>query len=207
MDPNYRGSTGFGLAFREAIRADGWGGREQEDIRTGIVALLDRGLAQPRKVGITGVSYGGYSTWCAVTRLPVELIAAGAPICGMTDLVIDYETTRPDLAVYSEEMIGGKPSDAAQLYFDRSPVNFVANIQCPLLIVQGMRDPNVTPDNLSAVCAALDREDIPYDVITFSDEGHGIYKPANRIFLYRRLVEFFSNALSPQPIEPSRFCK
>jgi dipeptidyl aminopeptidase/acylaminoacyl peptidase len=97
LDPNYRGSTGYGIAFREAIRAQGWGGAEQEDIRAGIQALIDAGIAEAGKVGMTGTSYGGYSTWHAITHFPPELVAAAAPICGMTDLVVDYETTRPDL--------------------------------------------------------------------------------------------------------------
>ncbi len=97
------------MTFREAIKQDGWGGREQEDIRAGIKALIAAGIAEPGKVGVTGTSYGGYSAWCAITRFPPELVAAAAPICGMTDLVVDYETTRPDLRPYSEEMMGGSP--------------------------------------------------------------------------------------------------
>ncbi|MBA3609957.1 MAG: prolyl oligopeptidase family serine peptidase, partial [Rubrobacter sp.] len=54
LAPNYRGSTGFGLEFRESIKEDGWGGREQEDIRMGIEVLIEAGVAQPFKVGITG---------------------------------------------------------------------------------------------------------------------------------------------------------
>ncbi len=109
LDPNYRGSTGFGLGFREAIKKTYWGGLEQDDLRTGIEALIAAGVARPGKIGITGTSYGGYSSWCAITRWPREIIAAAAPICGMTDLVVDYETTRPDLRPYSEEMLGGTP--------------------------------------------------------------------------------------------------
>src|SRR5256885_4642153 len=62
LDPNYRGSTGFSLGFREAIKEDGWGGREQEDIIYGIHALVERGIAELGKVGVTGGSYGGYSS-------------------------------------------------------------------------------------------------------------------------------------------------
>ncbi|HEX9413240.1 MAG TPA: prolyl oligopeptidase family serine peptidase, partial [Ktedonobacterales bacterium] len=80
LDPNYRGSTGFGVAFREAIRAQGWGGPEQDDIRAGVEALLAAGIATPGKVGITGTSYGGYSSWCAITRFSLEIVAASAPI-------------------------------------------------------------------------------------------------------------------------------
>ena len=68
LDPNYRGSTGFGRVFREAIKKDGWGGAEQDDIRTGIEALIAAGKAARGKIGVMGLSYGGYSSWIAITR-------------------------------------------------------------------------------------------------------------------------------------------
>jgi dipeptidyl aminopeptidase/acylaminoacyl peptidase len=196
LDPNYRGSTGFGLAFREAIKADGWGGLEQEDIRTGIEALIAAGIAEPGKVGITGTSYGGYSAWCAITRYPPETVVASAPICGMTDLVVDYETTRPDLRPYSAEMMGGNPDQVPERYRERSPIHFVSDIKGHLLIVQGLQDPNVTPENVRTVRGALDRAGVPYEVLTFEDEGHGISKPANQKTLFLRLQEFFDRAFA-----------
>jgi dipeptidyl aminopeptidase/acylaminoacyl peptidase len=194
LDPNYRGSTGFGMAFREAIKIDGWGGLEQEDIRAGIQSLIDAGIAQPGKVGITGTSYGGYSSWCAITRYPVATLAAAAPVCGMTDLVVDYTSTRPDLRPYDEEMMGGSPDQVPGKYRERSPIHFVRNIRGRLLIVQGARDPNVTPENVRVVRQALDQAGVPYEVLTFDDEGHGISKPANQRVLYLRLLRFFSDA-------------
>jgi dipeptidyl aminopeptidase/acylaminoacyl peptidase len=140
---------------------------------------------------MTGTSYGGYSTWHAITHFPTELVAAAAPICGMTDLVVDYETTRPDLRPYSEEMMGGAPAQAPERYRERSPIHFVGDIRGRLLIVQGERDPNVTPENVRAVRAALDAAGIPYELLTFADEGHGVSKPHNQKTLYRRLVAFF----------------
>jgi dipeptidyl aminopeptidase/acylaminoacyl peptidase len=196
LDPNYRGSTGFGLAFREAIKEDGWGGREQDDIRAGIAALLAAGIAQPGRVGITGTSYGGYSSWCGITRWDRETLAAAAPICGMTDLVVDYETTRPDLRPYSEEMLGGTPETAPERYRERSPIHAVDRIGGALLIVQGARDPNVTPENVRAIRAALDATTVPYDTLEFADEGHGIARPANQRILYTRLAEFFAASFS-----------
>jgi dipeptidyl aminopeptidase/acylaminoacyl peptidase len=196
LEPNYRGSTGFSLEFQESIKQDGWGGREQEDIRAGIDALIDAGIAQHGKVGITGTSYGGYSSWHAITHWGTNIVAASAPICGMTDLVVDYETTRPDLRPYSEEMMGGTPEQQPAKYRNRSPINFVNEIEGKLLIVQGMRDPNVTPDNVSTVRTALDNAAIPYDVLAFDDEGHGISKPENQRVLYQRLAEFFKEAFS-----------
>lgn len=195
LDVNYRGSTGFGLAFREAIKADGWGGREQADIAAGARALIAAGLAAPGRIGITGTSYGGYSSWCQIVHTPPELIAAAAPICGMTDLVVDYETTRPDLRPYSEEMIGGSPAEVPERYSARSPINFVGQIRGRLLIVQGAQDPNVTPENVRQVVARLEAAGIAYELLEFPDEGHGIHRPANQARLYRRLADFFAEAL------------
>lgn len=194
LDPNYRGSTGYGLPFREAILEDGWGGREQEDIRSGIEALIEAGIAAPGKVGITGTSYGGYSSWWAITHFPPELVAAAAPICGMTDLVVDYETTRPDIRPYSEEMMGGSPSQIPERYFERSPIHFVENIRGRLLIIQGAQDPNVTPKNVEDVIQFLKQAQIPYEILTFDDEGHGIQRKANLHTLFLRLNDFFMDA-------------
>ncbi|HET7480172.1 MAG TPA: alpha/beta fold hydrolase [Rubrobacteraceae bacterium] len=194
LSPNYRGSIGFGLEFQEKIKEDGWGGREQEDIRTGIEALISAGIAEPYRVGVTGTSYGGYSAWWAITHYPPETTAAAAPICGMTDLTVDYHTTRPDLRPYSEEMMGGTPEDIPERYTERSPINFIQNVRGSLLIVQGLKDPNVTPENVQVVVEELDRRRIPYELLTFEDEGHGISRPDNLKVLYPRLADFFEEA-------------
>jgi len=199
LAPNYRGSTGFGLPFQESIKQDGWGGREQEDIRSGIEALIEASVAEPGCVGVTGTSYGGYSAWWAITHFEPEIVAAAAPICGMTDLVVDYYATRPDLRPYSEEMMGGSPEDVPDRYRERSPIESVRNIKGNLLIVQGLKDPNVAPDNVTAVTKVLQRENIPYELLTFEDEGHGIARPKNLEVLYPRLAEFFHRAFDASP--------
>jgi dipeptidyl aminopeptidase/acylaminoacyl peptidase len=193
---NYRGSTGFGLKYRHAIKQDGWGGREQVDIATGVQALFQSGLAERGKVGVTGTSYGGYCAWFLVTHYPPEIIAAAAPICGMTDLVVDYNTTRPDLRPLSEEMMGGRPDQVPERYHERSPINFVQDIRGKLLIVQGALDPNVSPENVRQVREHLEAFRIPYKLLVFEDEGHGIGKPANQEELYPRLVDFFAQAFN-----------
>jgi len=196
--PNYRGSTGYGLDFREKIKETGWGGLEQEDISSGIEALMRAGLAEPGRVGVTGTSYGGYSSWWQITHAPRELVAAAAPICGMTDLVVDYYSTRPDLRPYSEEMLGGSPEEVPERYRERSPVHYVGNIKGRLLIVQGALDPNVTPENVTAVRRALEAAGVPYELLVFEDEGHGIRKKENRRKLYRRLADFFETAFAQE---------
>ncbi|MBN1287753.1 MAG: S9 family peptidase [Anaerolineae bacterium] len=192
---NYRGSTGFGLRFRQAIKVDGWGGREQDDIAAGAQALIKAGLAEPGRVGVTGTSYGGYSAWVQITRYPPEVIAAAAPICGMTDLVVDYHTTRPDLRPLSAEMMGGTPDEVPEKYHERSPINYVHRIKGKLLIVQGAQDPNVSPANVEEVTKRLKEHNIPYNLLVFEDEGHGIIKPENQARLFTYLADFFDKAL------------
>jgi dipeptidyl aminopeptidase/acylaminoacyl peptidase len=146
-------------------------------------------------VGVTGTSYGGYSSYYQITHTPPEIIAAAAPICGMTDLVVDYYTTRPDLRPYSTEMLGGTPEQVPERYFDRSPINFVKDIKGQLLIVQGGVDPNVSPENVRQVREKLEEGSIPYDLLIFEDEGHGILKLANQERLYAYLADFFDESL------------
>ncbi|MFQ5986315.1 MAG: prolyl oligopeptidase family serine peptidase [Thermoplasmata archaeon] len=196
LDPNYRGSTGYGVRFRELIREEGWGGGEQEDIRAGIHALIGGDLARPGAVGITGTSYGGYSSWWAITHFSRDEVAAAAPVCGMTDLVVDYETTRPDLRPYSEEMMGGSPEEVPEKYRERSPIHFVQDIRGKLLIVQGQQDPNVTLANVREVEGRLRMAGIPYEKLVFDDEGHGILQVKNQKVLYPRLAAFFEKALA-----------
>jgi dipeptidyl aminopeptidase/acylaminoacyl peptidase len=91
-------------------------------------------------------------------------------------------------------MMGGSPGQVPERYRRASPINFIENIRGRLLIVQGMRDPNVTPENVRVVREALDRAGIAYEILAFEDEGHGIVRPANQRVLYRRLAEFFGDA-------------
>jgi dipeptidyl aminopeptidase/acylaminoacyl peptidase len=199
FQPNYRGSTGFSRAFVEAIKVNGWGRDEQDDIRTGIEALIKAGIAQPGKVGVTGLCYGGYSAWCQITRNSPELVAAAVPVCGMTDLIIDYENTRSDLLPYTIEMMGGTPAEAPQKYFDASPINFIHRIQGRLMIVQGLNDSVVSPINVTTVTRALEAAGTPYEIMAFEDEGHGIYRPANLRRLYPAMLDFFRRAFAMTP--------
>ena len=194
LAPNYRGSTGYGVEFEDLIRVRGWGSDEQGDIWAGVKALIERGIAEKGKIGITGTSYGGYSAWYGITKAP-DLFTAAIPICGMTDLVVDYETTRPDLRPYSEEMLGGSPEKVPDIYYERSPINFVHQIKGKLLIVQGAKDPNVTPKNVEEVVKKLEENKIKYDLLVFEDEGHGIVKKENQKVLLRKMADFFDKAL------------
>lgn len=194
LDPNYRGSTGFGIPFREAIKQDGWGGREQDDIRTGIEALVAAGKAKAGRIGVAGLSYGGYSSWVAITRFS-DLVNAACAICGMYELGIDYHNTEmPHGRAYSEEMMGGTPEQFPERYFNASPKNFVDRIKGKLMIVHGLADSNVSPANTELAVKDLDESGILYRLLTFPDEGHGIYKAGNRARWLTEMADFFTEA-------------
>ena len=193
LDPNYRGSTGFGYAWREAVKADGWGGREQADIRAGIEAVIARGYA-PRKAAVVGNSYGGFSSWFAITRWP-DLVTAAIPMCGMYKLDIDYnETDQPHLRAYSEEMMGGTPDEVPEKYANASPGNFIKDIRGHVMIVHGLADSNVGPENTRVAVRGLTAAGIPHEVMLFGDEGHGIFRRTNVETYLMRSAVFLARA-------------
>ena len=195
LDPNYRGSTGFGHDWREAVKADGWGGREQADIRAGIEAVIARGFA-PAKVAVAGNSYGGFSSWYAITRF-ADLVTAAIPMCGMYKLDIDYfETGMPHGRAYSEEMMGGTPDQVPEKYANASPGRFIGDIRGHVLIVHGLADSNVGPENTHVAVRELTAAGIPHEVMLFSNEGHGIVRRTNVETYLTRTASFLERAFA-----------
>ncbi|MGB8813979.1 MAG: prolyl oligopeptidase family serine peptidase [Paracoccaceae bacterium] len=196
LDPNYRGSTGFGMAYREAVKTDGWGGREQSDIRAGIQSLVNDTLAQIGKIAVTGNSYGGFSSWIAITR-HADLVTAAMPMCGMYRLDIDYnETEMPHGRAYSQEMMGGTPDQFPEKYANASPGNFIHLIKGHLLIVHGLADSNVGPENTHAALRELTAAGIPHDALLFDNEGHGIARRTNLARYLARTETFLNHAFT-----------
>ncbi|GAB1361431.1 S9 family peptidase [Rhodobacter sp.] len=201
LDPNYRGSTGFGYSHREAVKEDGWGGREQADIRAGLEAALAAGLPGP--VAVAGNSYGGFSSWFAITR-HADLVTAAIPMCGMYRLDIDYHATEmPHGRAYSEEMMGGTPEEFPEKYANASPGRFIGGIRGHLLIVHGLADSNVGPENTHTAIRELTDACIPHEVLLFGDEGHGVFRRTNVATYLRSSAAFlhraFSEGLRPAP--------
>jgi dipeptidyl aminopeptidase/acylaminoacyl peptidase len=196
LDPNYRGSTGFGQALREAVKEDGWGGREQSDIRAGIEACVEQGIATKGKIGITGNSYGGFSSWFGITRY-ANLIDAAIPMCGMYRLDIDYLATQmPHGRAYSEEMMGGTPDELPEKYDNASPGRFIDQIRGALMIVHGLADSNVGPENTHAAIRELTAAGIPHTALLYDNEGHGIFRRTNLADYLRRSTAFFMSAFA-----------
>jgi dipeptidyl aminopeptidase/acylaminoacyl peptidase len=196
LDPNYRGSTGFGHDWREAVKVDGWGGREQADIRAGIEAAVAQGIAQVGKIAVAGNSYGGFSSWFAITR-HADLVTAAIPMCGMYRLDIDYhETEMPHGRAYSEEMMGGTPEQFPEKYANASPGNFIHQITGQVMIVHGLADSNVGPENTHVAVRELTAAGIPHQVMLFDNEGHGVFRRSNVETYLARTAEFLERAFA-----------
>jgi dipeptidyl aminopeptidase/acylaminoacyl peptidase len=93
-------------------------------------------------------------------------------------------------------MMGGRPDEAVERYHERSPVNFVERIRGRLLVVHGLRDTNVSPANTEVACRALERARVPYELVTYPNEGHGVWKTSNRADLFRRMARLFHEAFA-----------
>ena len=196
LDPNYRGSTGFGHDWREAVKDDGWGGREQADIRAGIEACLNQGIAAKGKIAVAGNSYGGFSSWFAITR-HADLVNAAIPMCGMYRLDIDYHETRmPHGRDYSREMMGGTPEELPEKYANASPGNFIRAVRGQILIVHGLADSNVGPENTHVAVGELKAAGIPHEVLLFENEGHGVFRRSNVAEYLARTAAFLERAFS-----------
>lgn len=192
LAPNYRGSTGFGRAFLDANRKD-WGGGDRKDMIAGAKYLAARGEIDPKRVGITGGSYGGYSTLYALARNQGEW-AAGVAAYGMPDLALDYELSKSRFATWYETQMGN-PKDDAALFKERSAIHYLEDLKAPLLIFQGANDTNVPLAEAELVYDRLKKMGRDVGLVVYPDEGHEFTRRKNLTDYYERTVKFFTEKL------------
>ncbi len=173
-DVNYRGSAGFGRAYRELLRG-AWGVADVEDCVACARTLAERGLADPDRLIVRGGSAGGYTVLAALCFHAV--FKAGASYYGVGDLTALASDTHKFEARYLDGLIGPWPA-AEALYRARSPVVHADRIGCPVIFFQGLDDRVVPPNQTEATAAALRARGIACEVLMFADEGHGFRKAA-----------------------------
>ncbi len=198
IQPNYRGTLGYGRAYREALFGS-WGKGDLEDNLGGIDLCADRGLIRPDRVVAWGGSAGGYSTIVCLTGAP-DRFAAGVALFGLYDLYsAGLETHRYER--YYVETILGSTADNQALWHERSPLNVVDRIQAPVLLLQGGRDPAVMPAQSETLNRELERHRIDYEYVFYPDEGHGFRKVANNIDYAQRMDRFLCQKVlrAPEP--------
>ncbi len=194
--PNIRGSTGYGVTFRDAALRD-WGGADLEDVAAGARYLKGLDYVDPDRIVIFGGSYGGFMTLLAVTKKP-ELWRAGVAWVGITDLKRMYESSMEHFKYFLREQMGD-PEANADLWADRSAINFAHNLKAKLLIVHGRNDPRCPVEQSRIFRDRLlelgYREGVDFEYVEFEDEGHGSNDIEQKIRTYRLLVDFLDRVL------------
>ena len=199
MQVNFRGSTGYGYRHFYSIKEDfGWG--VQNDIEDGVNWAVENGYADPEKVGIMGISYGGYASALALTSRP-ETFRCGVAISGIYDLILatknvkkgsnqglSYETWK--------EMVGQEWRDRNRLR-EISPINQIDALTKPILVVHGKRDEVASIEQAELLVAALKSQGKPYEWMEVEDEGHGFIMPRNQAMVFEAVVEFLKSNLMP----------
>jgi dipeptidyl aminopeptidase/acylaminoacyl peptidase len=192
LEPNPRGSLGYGKKWREANRHD-WGGQDLEDVARGAAWLGDQKLADPARIGAYGQSYGGYLTLMSLALRP-DRFAAGVSVVGIVSWKTMVETTRGDLREYLLRELGDPVKDA-DLYRERSPLTHASKIRAPLLVLQGENDPRVPRTEAEQVVKALRDGGKPHEYHVYPGEGHGFGVTENRIDALRRALDWFDRHL------------
>ena len=197
LDLNYRGSTGFGRAYRESLYGE-WGIADVDDMVAGAQYLVERGDADPQRLAIRGGSAGGFTTLAALTFR--DIFSAGASHYGIGDLMALARDTHKFESRYLDRIVGPLPESEA-LYRERSPVNYIDQLDCPVIFLQGLDDKVVPPNQAEAMVDALKAKGIPVAYLAFEGEGHGFRKAEN---VERALVAeltFYGRVFKFQPAD------
>jgi len=205
IDVNYGGSTGYGRAYRNRLQGR-WGEIDVDDCVNAARHLVRLGHADPEHVAITGGSAGGFTTLLALTRR--DFFKAGASHFGVGDLVTFVKDTHKFESRYLDWLVGPYP-ERADLYRERSAVNYADGLSCPVILFQGLEDVVVPPSQAEEFVAACRAKGLPYAYITFEGEQHGFRKASSirrsieaELYFYSQIFGFTAaDAIEPVPIE------
>jgi dipeptidyl aminopeptidase/acylaminoacyl peptidase len=195
--PNFRGSTGYGKKFLDAGNRE-WGDKMQDDITWGVKYLVEQGIADSKRVGIWGGSYGGYATLAGITFTP-DLYAAAVAEVAPSNLITLLETIPPywesgRVIFYKRMGDPTTPEGKAQL-LRQSPLTHAAKIKTPLLITQGANDPRVNKRESDQIVMALRERNYPVEYLLAPDEGHGYARPVNNMAVLAAAEKFLAKHL------------
>lgn len=193
LEPNFRGSTGYGERFRNANVEDSGGG-EIDDFGASAKFLIDSGLADAHRIGISGGSHGGTVVANAVTKLP-DTFAVGIEKYGVVDRALFLRYTNRNSAIRWETKMGGTPEAKPAVYRKADVLPDVARIKAPLLILHGEDDPQVPPQESQEFAAALKSAGKTFTYITYPSEGHGFVQRDHRRDAYQRELAFLDKYL------------
>jgi len=184
---NYRGSTGYGSEWRDALIGN-IGGPELEDVNAGLRDLVERGIADPERAVIAGYSWGGYVTLMELGKHP-ELWICGVAGVPVGDYEAGYEDLSPLLRAYDHALLGGAPSDLPELMRDRNPINFADDVRAPVFFMIGENDSRCPYRQAMLYVEKLAARDHPHDVYVFPT-GHSPFDVDEKVRQIDKILDF-----------------
>ncbi|MBX9692048.1 MAG: prolyl oligopeptidase family serine peptidase, partial [Cyanobacteria bacterium] len=197
VDVNYGGSTGFGRDYRQRLR-NNWGVVDNQDAVNAARHLVKKGLADPKRLIITGMSAGGYATICGVTFY--DDFACGSAQFGVSDMEKMAQLFHKFQSRFLQTMIAPYP-ERADVYRSRSAVNYIDQIKCPLLLLHGQLDTIVPIEQSEQLAQLLDAAKKPFSYVKFDDEPHVFRKAENVKKTMEGELYFYASVLGFKPAD------
>ena len=195
LDVNYGGSTGYGREYQQRLK-NNWGIVDVDDCVNGAQYLAKQGLVDGNRMAISGGSAGGYTTLCALTFK--DVFKAGASYYGVSDLEALATDTHKFESRYLDGLIGPYP-EKKEIYKQRSPINFIESLSCPVIFFQGLEDQIVPPNQAEKMVEVLQQKGLPVAYVAFAGEQHGFRRSENikraldgEFYFYSRVFGFTS---------------
>lgn len=188
FDSNYRGSTGYGRAYRDALKGQ-WGVVDVEDCDHAVRYLSEQNLIDSGRVAIRGGSAGGYTTLAALAG--TDSFKAGASLYGVSDLTALATDTHKFESRYLDSLIGPYPEQRS-LYQERSPINHTDSINSPVIFLQGLDDKVVPPNQAEMMIEVLVKKGIKVAYVPFEGEGHGFRQSENIVKAFNAELWFYA---------------
>jgi len=195
LEPNYRGSAGYGGAFR-ALNVRNLGVGDMADVMSGVDALIAQGLADPDRLGVMGWSQGGYiSAFLATNTDRFKAISVGA---GISDWMTYYVNT--DITPFTRQYLHATPWDDPEIYARTSPMATIKRAKTPTLIQHGENDRRVPIPNAYQLFRGLRDQGVPATMIVYAGYGHGITKPKSNRAVLQHNLDWFSHYIWGEPL-------
>lgn len=201
LDVNYGGSSGYGRAYRQRLNGN-WGIVDVDDCVNGARYLAERGEVDGNRLAIRGGSAGGYTTLCALTFR--DAFKAGASHYGVSDLEALAKDTHKFESRYLDRLIGPYP-ERRDLYVARSPIHFTKQLNCPMILFQGLEDRVVPPNQAEKMFEAVRAKKLPVAYLAFEGEQHGFRKAENIQRVFEAELYFYSRVFGfdlAEPVQP-----
>ncbi len=201
LDVNYGGSAGYGREYRERLRGH-WGIVDVDDCANAALFLVNQGEVDGQRLAIQGGSAGGYTTLAALTFR--DVFQAGASHYGVSDLEALAKETHKFESRYLDGLVGPYPQ-RRDLYLQRSPIRFIDQLSCPLILFQGLEDQIVPPDQAETMFNAVRDKGLPTAYLPFAGEQHGFRQAKNIKRALDAQLYFFSRIFGfelAEPVEP-----